>query len=157
VDLVEGGPAFPASFQTNRLGSWTRLGDTNAQTFAGTAMYEITFAAPNSTGKTFFLDLGDVRESARVSLNGKDYGTIISAPFCVVVDHLKLAGNVLQVEVTSLAANRIRDLDRRRVKWKIFHDINFVNIDYKPFNASDWPLTDCGLLGPVTLTPVSHE
>jgi hypothetical protein len=157
VDFMEGGPTLPAPFQTNRLGSWTGLGDTNAQTFAGTAKYEITFAAPNSTGKTYFLDLGDVRESARVALNGKDYGTVISTPFRVVVDHLKSAGNVLQVEVTSLAANRIRDLDRRGVKWKTFHDINFVDINYKPFDASNWPLTDCGLLGPVTLTPVSRE
>jgi hypothetical protein len=31
---------------------------------------------------------------------------------------------------------------------------NIVNLDYRPFDASDWPLTDSGLLGPVTLTPV---
>jgi hypothetical protein len=40
------------------------------------------------------------------------------------------------------------------VPWKNFHEINFVNIDYRPFNAADWPLTDSGLLGPVTLTAV---
>ena len=37
----------------------------------------------------------------------------------------------------------------------IFKDINIVNVDYRPFNAADWPLTDCGLLGPVTLAPVA--
>jgi hypothetical protein len=67
---------------------------------------------------------------------------------------LKPAGNQLEVEVTGVSANRIRDLDRRGVPWKNFHDINFVNIDYQPFNAADWPLTDSGLLGPVTLTAV---
>jgi hypothetical protein len=25
----------------------------------------------------------------------------------------------------------------------------------RPFDASDWPLTDSGLIGPVTLTPVT--
>ena len=37
------------------------------------------------------------------------------------------------------------------MNWKTFHDINFVNLDYRPFNASNWPLTDSGLLGlPIT-------
>jgi hypothetical protein len=57
--------------------------------------------------------------------------------------------------VTNLSANRIRDLDRRGVTWKVFHDINFVNIDYQPFDASGWPVRDSGLLSPVTLTPVT--
>ena len=68
----------------------------------------------------------------------------------------KPTGNVPEVEITSVAANRIRDLDRRGVKWKTFRDINIVDINYKPFDASNWPLTDCGLLGPVTLTPVKN-
>jgi hypothetical protein len=154
IKFIAGGPVLPADFQTPKLASWTTFPDTNCQAFAGTAKYETTFDAPNSAGKTFELDLGDVRQSARVKLNGKDYGTLITPPFRIVVDNLKPTGNVLDVEVTSVAANRIRDLDRRGVKWKIFRDINIVDINYKPFDASNWPLTDCGLLGPVTLTPV---
>jgi len=61
--------------------------------------------------------------------------------------------NTLEVEVTNLAANRIADLDRRKVDWKRFHEINFVNINYKPFDASGWPTFDSGLLGPVRLIP----
>ena len=61
------------------------------------------------------------------------------------------AKNVLEIEVTNLAANRIADLDRRKVPWKQFHEINFVNIDYKLFDASAWPALDSGLLGPVRL------
>jgi hypothetical protein len=57
------------------------------------------------------------------------------------------------VEVTNVAANCIRDLDRRKVVWRTFNDINFVNLAYKPFDASNWPLTESGLLGPVTLQP----
>jgi hypothetical protein len=41
------------------------------------------------------------------------------------------------------------------MSWKTFHDINFVNIDYRPFDASGWPLRPCGLLGPVRLTPAA--
>jgi hypothetical protein len=155
VKFIAGGPVLPGSFTTTNLTSWTELGDTNAQSFAGTARYTITFGVPDPNVSPQWLDLGDVRQSARVRLNGKDYGTLIMPPFRVVVDNLKAVGNVLEVEVTSVAANRIRDLDRRGVPWKNFRDINFVNIDYKPFNAADWPLTDSGLLGPVTLTPVA--
>jgi len=154
VKFIEGGPMLPADFQSTKLASWTTFPDTNAQAFAGTAKYEITFDAPKSPVEAYFLNLGDVHQSARVRLNGKDCGTLITPPFRVVADNLKPTGNLLEVEVTSVAANRIRDLDRRGVQWKIFKDINFVNENYRPFDASNWPLTDCGLLGPVTLTPV---
>ncbi len=157
VKFIEGGPSLPADFQTAKLASWTTFPDTNTQAFAGTAKYETTFDAPPSAGKTFELNLGDVRQSARVRVNGKDYGTLIMPQFRVVVDNLKPAGNTLEVEVTSVAANRIRDLDRRGVPWKTFRDINIVDINYRPFDAANWPLTDCGLLGPVTLTPVTAE
>lgn len=157
VKFIQGGPVLPADFQTTKLASWTTFADTNAQAFAGTAKYEINFDAPQKINKRCFLSLGDVRQSARVKLNGKDYGALITPPFRVLVDNLKPKGNVLEVEVTSVAANRIRDLDRRGVPWKKFHDINFVNLNYEPFDAADWPLTDCGLLGPVTLTAVVLE
>jgi hypothetical protein len=70
----------------------------------------------------------------------------------VPIPGLKPDGNRIEVEVTNTSANRIRDLDRRRVKWREFYDINVVNLDYKPFEASDWPLAEAGLIGPVTLT-----
>jgi len=154
VSFVQGGPTIPASFQITQLGSWTASSDANAQNFAGSAKYEITFDAPTGGGENYFLDLGEVCQSARVTLNGKAYGTLITPPFRVVVNHLKPTGNKLEVEVTNVSANRIRDLDRRGVNWKIFKDTNVVNENYKPFNAADWPLTDSGLLGPVTLTAV---
>ncbi len=180
VKFISGGPTLPADSQITKLTSWTTFADTNAQAFAGTASYTTTFDAPaewhgrlarelqttsagtethgqDARATAFFLNLGDVRQSARVKLNGKDYGTLITPPFRVVVDNLKPTGNTLEVEVTSVAANRIRDLDRRGVQWKIFKDINIVNVDYKPFDASNWPLTDCGLLGPVTLTALAQD
>ena len=162
VKFISGGPTLPADFQTDRLASWSTFPDPNTQAFAGTAKYEATFDVDNSKlnsklktqNPKLLLDLGNVRQSARVRVNGQDYGTLITPPFLVVVDNLKQTGNTLEVEITSVDANRIRDLDRRGVKWKTFRDINIVDIHYKPFDASNWPLTDCGLLGPVTLTSV---
>lgn len=153
VEFVAGGPELPPAFTTNQLGSWTAQGG-EAERFAGTARYTLTFDAPPGGVGPHALDLGRVAESARVRLNGQALGTLIMAPYRVVAKSLQPTGNVLEVEVTNLSANRIRDLDQRKVAWRNFKDINFVNIDYKPFDASTWPIRDSGLLGPVTLTAV---
>lgn len=156
VEFIAGGPEMPPAFHTTGLASWAKLGGETAERFAGTARYMLPFDLPEAPALAW-LDLGAVCQSARVRVNGADLGTVLTAPYRVLVEHLKPAGNVLEIEVTGVAANRIRDLDRRGVNWKIFKDINFVNIDYKPFNAAEWPLTDCGLLGPVTLQPLEPK
>ncbi len=161
VDFVAGGPALPTPFTTSALGTWTDGSEVELQRFAGTARYTLTFNAPIHRPEpldAWTLDLGDVRDTARVVLNGQDTGTLLAAPFQIVIgaETLKPTGNVLEVYVTNVAANRIRDLDRRKVAWKIFREINFVNIDYKPFDASGWPVRPAGLLGPVRLLPMRH-
>lgn len=148
VEPVVGGPELPPPFETATLDTWTQRGEA-WERFAGTARYRIRFDAP--AAGAWLLDLGEVRESARVRLNGRELDTLIASPYRVLLPELERKNNLLEVEVTNLAANRIRDLDRRGVVWRIFRDINFVNIDYKPFDASGWPVRDSGLLGPVTL------
>jgi hypothetical protein len=154
IKFLEGGPELPTSYAEVDLASWTKAADTNAQRFAGAALYTLHFDAPPGRGEDWRLDLGKVCQSARVRLNGKEMGTLFTPPFRAVVSGLRTKDNLLEIEVCNASANRIRDLDRRGVKWKNFRDINFVNVDYRPFDASGWPLTDSGLLGPVTLTPV---
>lgn len=158
VDFVRGGPALPAPFQTADLKSWTELGDTEAKRFAGTARYRLELDLPSTArADEWCLDLGDVRETARVRLNGRDAGLAWSLPFRLRVGDLLQSGrNVLEIEVTNLAANRIRDMDQRGVDWKIMHEINYVNILYKPFDASGWDLSASGLLGPVRLVPLTE-
>lgn len=109
---------------------------------------------PTCRADRWILDLGDVRESARVWVNGKLAGVVIAHPFRVdVTGFLQRGKNAIMVQVTNLSANRIRDLDRRGVHWKKFHDINPVDHMYRPFDASGWDLKPSGLLGPVTLIP----
>ena len=155
VEFVDGGPTLPDSFSTDRLASWTELGGADARRFSGTARYEVTFEASPRSAEAWRLDLGDVRESAHVYLNGEDLGRAWAHPFRVPVgDALRTGTNRLVVEVTNLMANRIIDLDRRGVEWKTFYDINFVGTDYEPFDASDWTPMASGLLGPVRLVPL---
>lgn len=155
VDFIAGGPTLPAGRQLGPLVSWTQLGDDEARRFAGTAHYRLTFEKPALAADDWLLDLGDVRESARVTLNGRAVGTLWSLPFKTPVGRYLVDGeNTLELEVTNLAANRIADMDRRGVDWKIFYNTNIVNINYRPFDASDWPPMPSGLLGPVRLVPV---
>jgi len=157
VEFIEGGPQLPRPLSTDQLASWTELGGKAAEVFAGTARYRITFNRPGGGYPVWRLDLGKVCQSARIRLNGQDLGTLLIPPFRVLLDTLKARDNVLDIEITNTSANRIRDLDRRQIKWQNFHDINFVNIDYKKFDASKWPIAKSGLLGPVKLTPVSSK
>jgi hypothetical protein len=156
VSFIAGGPELPGPCEIRRLESWTEFAGEAGRRFGGTARYALTFDAPpgHDAGVGWSLDLGRVSQSARVRLNGEELGTRFVPPFRLTLPGLRPAGNLLEVEVSSVAANRIRDLDRRGVPWRVFHDINFVNMDYRPFDASDWPVRESGLLGPVTLTPV---
>ena len=150
VSFREGGPVLPPSFTADAPGPWTGRGNADADRFAGTARYTISFDAPDNADR-HELRLGHVAESARVRLNGRDLGTSITAPFRLETGALEPRGNVLEIDVTNVSANRVRDLDLRHVDWKIFRDINFVDFSYKPFDASKWPVRTSGLSGPVTL------
>jgi hypothetical protein len=155
IQFTKGGPEIPAALETATLKSWTELGGDEAKRFAGTARYRLEFESPAAKADEWLLDLGDVRETARVRLNGHDVTTAWSVPFRVRVgEFLKPGRNVLELDVTNLAANRIRYMDQQKVNWKIMREINFVNINYRPFDASGWALMPSGLLGPVTLTPL---
>jgi hypothetical protein len=156
VTFLAGGPSLPAARTMPQLHSWAQDSDEAAQSFGGTARYETDFMLPAEiTAADWQLDLGEVRETARVILNGREVSDIWSLPTRTRIGAFVQPGkNSLVLEVTSTAANRIRDLDRRGVPWKNFYEINFVNLFYKPFDASQWPLWPAGLLGPVTLTPL---
>ncbi len=151
ISFIKGGPVFPGNLQTDNLNSWTKMGDMETRRFAGTAKYTTEFNW-ESDAKSAVLDLGTVKDCAHVKLNGKDFGALLGPTFKIKVNNLQHGKNVLLIEVTNVAANRIRDLDIRGIEWRKFYDINFVNIDYEPFDASGWEIRDAGLLGPVTLS-----
>jgi len=152
LQFTAGGPVLPQAAELRELSSWTKLPDPAASNFSGTARYTTEFDNPAPANASAHLDLGMVCNTARVYLNGQPVGISWCPPRILdLSDKLKPGRNRLAIEVTNLAANRIADLDRRKVPWKRFHEINFVNLDYQPFDASTWPPLDSGLLGPVRL------
>jgi hypothetical protein len=158
IRFVEGGPVLPAPATMATLTSWTELADPEVKRLAGAASYSTTFTLPEKRADRWLLDLGDVRESARVRVNNQPAGVVVAHPFRLdVTDCVKAGTNTLTIEVTNLSANRIRDLDCRKVVWKKFDEINIVDHNYKRLDASQWPLEPSGLLGPVTLIPLAVE
>jgi hypothetical protein len=161
VRFVRGGPELPEPVTTSTLGSWTGFEAAGVKAFSGTATYTIAFPQPASAATAWRLDLGQVRDSARVRLNGREFGTLIGPVFQLTVDAASLAeSNILEVDVTNRMANRIADLDRRGGRWKRFYNVNFparLRENRGPdglFTAAEWEPFESGLLGPVTVQPV---
>jgi alpha-L-rhamnosidase len=161
VRFVRGGPELPEPVETSAPGSWTRFAARGARAFSGTATYATAFLGPATAATAWRLDLGVVRDSARVRLNGRDLGTLVGPGFQLTIDAGLLGErNILEVDVTNRMANRVADLDRRGVPWRKFYNVNFpARLPENRgadglFTAAGWEPLDSGLLGPVTLQPV---
>lgn len=162
LTFVQGGPQLPASLEVDSLTSWTCYEGEAYQTFSGTACYQTTIPqAP--AGDYVKLDLGDLAENASVCLNGEYVGTVLSAPYELYLPRTQFKGNdTLQVYVANSMANRIMDLDKRGVNWKIFYNVNMSgrlpeDVKNGIFDASGWTPQPSGLFGPVTLTSVKGK
>jgi hypothetical protein len=145
-------PAVTGSFVLDTLASWTDIDNDVLKKNMGTGRYSLTFDFKKTPEHEYRLSLGDVRENARVKINGQDAGTLYAVPFETTIGSLLRDGeNTIEIDVTNLPANRIADYDRRGVEWRIFHEINFVSITYRPTLFDIWGIVPSGLLGPVTI------
>ena len=72
------------------------------------------------------------------------------------ITQLKIGENAITIEVANLMANRIRYMDQHKMEWRKYHEINFVNINYKPFDASNWEVQPSGLEGPIIIREVRN-
>ncbi len=156
ITFDKGGPQLPPSATVSKLESWTKLGP-EAEAFSGSATYTLQFDNPNNKVESWNLNLGDVRESAKVWLNDEFIGTAWSVPFELNIGKLKSGKNTLKIQVTNLSANRIRDKELKGEEWKIFYEINMVDKDYNKFDATKWAPMPSGLLGPITITPLKQK
>ena len=134
--------------------SWTELGDKVLETTMATGLYKTTFVTPAAFGKDseVLLDLGDVRESARVVINGKEAGTLFAVPYRLnITPYIKKGKNTLEVYVTNLPANRIAQMDRDGIKWRRFKDANVVDINYQRTTYDAWTPMPSGLCSDVKI------
>jgi hypothetical protein len=140
-DTHWGGPA-PVRF--DQLRDWTQSDDPQIRYYSGKAVYTRKFDYTVVTEGPVFLDLGVVKNIARVTLNDQDLGIIWTAPWQVEISPaLKNGSNQLKIEVINLWPNRlIGDAGLPPEK-----RLTNTNIAFK----KDAPLIASGLLGPVTI------
>ncbi len=100
----------PARIQLAKLESWTADANEGVKYFSGTATYTKVMQAPQAwfpAGAQLTLDLGDVRDIAEVSVNGKMLATLWKPPYVVgLADALKSGENKLEIKVTNQWTNR---------------------------------------------------
>ena len=131
----------------DQLSDWSQSSDTGVKYFSGIGTYTKTLQAPAEwfkKGARLWLDLGDVKNLAVVSVNGKDVGETWHAPYRVdVTSALKPGANEITIKVVNAWVNRlIGDEQPGATK--------FTFADVKPYKA-DSPLLPSGLLGPVQI------
>jgi hypothetical protein len=138
----------PATVTLPTLASWHENADAGVKYFSGTATYTKSMDAPADwfkSGAKLWLDLGDVKNIAEVSVNGKALGVVWKPPFHVdVTSALKPGANTVEVKVTNLWVNRLIGDQQPGVTTKYTYTA-------VQFYRADSPLLPSGLIGPVQL------
>ena len=154
LSFIEETPKVGQTFTLDNLQTWETLSDETRVTM-GTGVYETTVKLKKKNLKdatAWKIDLGDVRESARVYINGEYIGCAWSVPYVLDCKNtLKKGKNTIRIEVTNLPANRISELDRKGVKWRKMEEINMVDINYKKTLYDNWEPMPSGLNSKVRL------
>jgi hypothetical protein len=160
VRFLAGGEKIPHTEDITGLSSWTEWKSDQAELlrgFSGTARYKIIFEKPLGTSDDYYLSLGEVCHSAKVTLNGKELGTLIAEPMHLSCGAaLKEGKNTLEVEVANTAINRVAWLDQHNINWYYETsgmDLSSCDWEYKKKDPS-WVPVKSGLIGPVQLIPV---
>ena len=155
LSFTEDAPKVGETFNLKGVKSWEDLSD-KAKVMMGTGVYETTIKlSKDDAKKQWTIDLGDVRESARVYINGEYVGCAWAVPYILnCQDKLVKGKNTLRIEVTNLPANRIAEMDRQGVKWRKMKEINVVDINYKKTTYEKWTPVPSGLNSTVKLVEI---
>ena len=148
----DSGMGAPPTAVFDQLMSYTESADPAIRYYSGTVTYRKAFTLKKRhlrKAAAFEIDLGSVKNIARVKVNGFDVGVAWKAPFRLEIPtaYLHSGRNDLEVKVINLWPNRIiGDLQPGAGrKWT--------------YTASNWytadsPLLPSGLLGPVSVSRI---
>ena len=153
LSFTEEAPKVNQTFTLTKPQVWNTLDNDSAKVTMGTGVYttHMKLSKKDLAGR-WQIDLGDVRESARVYINGHFIGCAWCVPFVLDCKNaLKAGDNEIRIEVTNLPANRIADYDRRGIKWRKMEEINVVDINYKRTTYDAWESVPSGLNSEVRL------
>jgi hypothetical protein len=148
------GRGAPASITLDKLISWPDSPDAGVKYFSGAGTYTQTIqASPEwfKKGAKLCIDLGDVKNLAEVTVNGKSLGIVWHTPYRVdATSALKPGANVVSIKVINAWVNRLIGDQQPDATTK------YTFADVKPYKANS-PLQASGLLGPVRLVSDSQQ
>jgi hypothetical protein len=124
------------------------------ENFSGTAVYEHQFTLGETSADAWLLQIKDLRESAKIWLDGNYIGSIWANPFEIQLPNMKQGQHSLKIQVSNLGANRIRAKELRGEEWKNFYEINMVNKDYQTFDATLWEPKPSGIINTPKIIPL---
>jgi hypothetical protein len=164
-DTALGGPS---TARFDRLSDWSANEDERIRYYSGSAHYSTVFDLDGFDGNsTLILDLGMVRNIARVKLNGKDLGIVWTAPWQIDISGaVKKKGNRLEIEVANLWVNRF--IGDERLPYDGVKDGKFpdwllngtprtsgrITFATSRNYSADSPLIESGLIGPAIIKAV---
>jgi predicted GH43/DUF377 family glycosyl hydrolase len=171
----------PATVEFQKLEDWSLRPEEGIRFYSGTAIYRKTFdlrkataelfvSRPGNEDFRFYLDLGVVKNLARVSLNGRDIGVVWCPPWRLdITDVVKPKDNRLEISVANLWPNRLIGDERLPPDAEYGKDGNLEHwpdwflkkaprpatnrltfTTWKHFTGNS-PLLPSGLLGPVSI------
>jgi hypothetical protein len=137
----------PASITLDKLSSWSENPDRGVKYFSGAGTYTKNVEAKAEwfkNGAQVWIDLGDVKNLAEVTVNGKPLGVVWHLPYRVdATAALKPGANQLTITVWNAWVNRMIGDEQPGATKITFADV-------KPYKA-DSPLLASGLLGPLRI------
>jgi hypothetical protein len=148
------GRGAPASITLDTLMSWSDSTDAGVKYFSGTGAYTKTIQAAGDwfkKGAHLWIDLGEVKNLAEVTVNGKPLGIVWHAPYRVdATSALKPGANEVTIKVINAWVNRLIGDQQPDATTK------YTFADVKPYKANS-TLQPSGLLGPVQVYSVATQ
>jgi hypothetical protein len=152
----------------NELHDWATDKDSTTRYFSGIALYKKTFDLPvndlPAANSKLFLQLGEVKNLARIKLNGKELGVLWTAPWRIdITKSVVQKNNKLEMEVANLWPNRLIGDERlpddgikdgQWPDWLLNHRPRTSgrhSFATNKFYNKDSPLLRSGLIGPVVI------
>ena len=160
----------PEKIIFKQLTDWSQHNDPGIKYYSGIAVYKQTFDLSIPSNAQIYLDLGKVKNMARLKLNGHNLGVVWTAPWIVnITKAVKSKGNKLEIEIANLWPNRLigdEQLPNDGIiggKWpdwlkekKPRTSGRYTFTTFRHF-TKDSPLLESGLIGPVTVWSASDK
>jgi (4-O-methyl)-D-glucuronate---lignin esterase len=148
------GRGAPASVTLDKLISWSDSQDRGVKYFSGIGTYTKTIQASSDWfkhGAKLWIDLGEVKNLAEVTVNGKSLGIVWHAPYRMdVTSALNPGANQVTIKVINAWVNRLIGDQQPDATTK------YTFADVKPYKANS-PLLPSGLLGPVKVSQITPQ